>query len=55
MSRPLLLALFLALAACGVRGPPRPPRAVEAAGDAGGPAAAGQPLPCAEADGGCAR
>ena len=70
MSRPVLLALSVALAACGVRGPPRPPLAAQGPADAGAPAA-GQPLgkrcvapecssvappgaPCVEADGGCA-
>jgi predicted small lipoprotein YifL len=69
VSRAALLALSLALAACGVRGPPRPPHLPEAPADAGAPAV--QPLgkhciapecvpvaapgePCAEADGGCA-
>jgi predicted small lipoprotein YifL len=54
VSRAALLALSLALAACGVRGPPRPPHLAEAPADAGAPTA--QPLekPCAEADGGCA-
>jgi predicted small lipoprotein YifL len=70
VSRAVLLALSLALAACGVRGPPRPPHAAEGPADAGAPAD-GRPLgkhclapecdsaapagpPCAEADGGCA-
>jgi len=54
VSRAAVLALTLALAACGVRGPPRPPHVAGAPADAGAPPV--QPLerPCAEADGGCA-
>jgi predicted small lipoprotein YifL len=54
VSRAAVLALSLSLAACGVRGPPHPPRVAGAPADAGAPAVQPPVRPCAEADGGCA-